>query len=416
VSDRRATCLPRAVVRTRTTLLLAILALLSTSCAHGADDGEERRVVRLDVPQPWVSAARCGFVDEDGKPVVLRGFNLIAPEASSVWRMAVRSGSNFVRIPVAWSEVEPEAPRDGAHRWNGRLLDGLDRQIRYFRRHGVSVLVDFHQFRWSPYFAPEGEGIPAWFYEQRDHTGSSSGKSMALADWWTDEDGVEAYSAFVEMMVTRYSAFPNVMGYEVFNEPATGRLGENHSATQAVLEWKAKIRDLIHQLDPSRVVFVQTRGGGDLGLKQADFGVFGSLDNVAVDLHSYFKGETGTGYSANGETWVPDWAGAHLRNSLVYTGTEANQEALLRVALEKTRALGIPLLVGEWGVLNDDPRGHVYQRQMLRIFARTGLSWARWDLGTNPSFGLLADGARARRLLAQLVRALAAEPSAEARC
>lgn len=382
----------------RSSLTPGFLALVLICTLTGACSTRE-------VSPPWVTSADCGFVDAQGRPVVLRGFNLIAPHAPGVWAAAVRLGSNFVRIPVAWSEIEPRAPREG-HRWNERLLRALDREIGYFRSHRVSVLLDFHQFRWSSYFDREGEGIPAWFYEERDYPRSSAGKDQAVGDWWTDEDGLRAYSDFARMMALRYSSHPNVIGYEVFNEPATGRLGDTHAATQAVLTWEARVRDAIRAVDPVRTVFVQIRGGGDLGLKQADFAVFGSLDNLAVDVHSYFNAEAGTGYSQDGERWIPDWAGAHLHDSLAYAGSEARQESLLLVTLARTRELGLPLLVGEWGVLSEDPRGEVYQRQMLRIFARTGLSWARWDLGTNPAFGLLGSDAGARKLAVQLRDAL----------
>jgi Cellulase (glycosyl hydrolase family 5) len=360
----------------------------------------------IKFPEPWVTSSDCGFVDKDGSGVVLRGVNLIAPRSPAIWATAVALGVNFVRIPIPWSEIEPTAPTGGRHLWNDPLLAALEREIRYFRRHRVHVLLDFHQFRWSPYFDPAGDGIPTWFYEQRDYPRTSAGKQAAIADWWTDEGGIRAYSAFVSAVVRRYRSFPNVVGYEVFNEPATGLLGQNHSATQTVLAWQARVREAITALDPVRTVFVQVRGGGDLGLKEADFEVFGSLENLAVDLHAYFSGEEGTGYSADGERWVPDWSGAHLFDTPVYAGTEAAQEALLRVALDKTRALGVPLLVGEWGARNDDPQADVYQAQMLRIFERHGLSWARWDLGTNPNLGLLYPGPNAQSLLGQLRRAL----------
>jgi aryl-phospho-beta-D-glucosidase BglC (GH1 family) len=358
-----------------------------------------------DHPEPWVKSGDCGFVDERGSSVVLRGVNLIAPRSPKIWPTAVALGVNFVRIPILWSDIEPRAPSAGRHRWDKSLLAALEREVRYFRRHEVHVLLDFQQFRWSPYFHSEAEGIPAWFYEQRDYPRDSSGIQAAMADWWTDEEALAAYSEFVSAVVRRFRSYENVIGYEVFNEPPTGHLGENHAATQTVLAWQARVRETIAALDPVRTVFVQVRGGGDLGLKHADFGVFGSLENLAVDIHAYFSAESGTGYSADGERWVPDWSGAHLFDSPAYMGTEEAQEALLRVALEKTRALGVPLLVGEWGARNDDPNADVYQAQMLRIFDRHGLSWARWDLSTNPNLGLLYPGPSSE-LIAQLRRAL----------
>jgi aryl-phospho-beta-D-glucosidase BglC (GH1 family) len=365
--------------------------------------------------QPWITSSDCGFTDRDGRPVVLRGFDLIASQAPGVWSEAVELGANFVRIPVSWSEVEPVSPTSG-HHWNTRLLGAIDREVAYFRRHGVSVLLDFHQFRWSPYFDPAADGIPAWFYEARDYPRSSTGKDQAIADWWTDQAGLRAYTSFAVMMAARYRSYPNVIGYELFNEPATGALGENHAATQAVLSWEARLREAIRDVDPLRTIFVQTRGGGDLGLADADFGVFGSLENLAIDFHSYFNGEPGTGYSADGEQWVPDWEGTHIHSSVTYAGAEEKQAEFLEVPVAKARELGVPLLVGEWGVPNDAIGGTVYQRQMLRLFSRTGVSWARWDLGTVSGFGLLARSGNAEQLLGQLRSSLREEPQATTTC
>jgi hypothetical protein len=387
----------------RVVLACLLAAFLDAGCTAQL---EEPWLKGADLTEPWVRSADCGFVDKRGRPVVLRGVNLIAPRTPDLWASAVALGANFVRIPIAWSDVEPKAPQGSRHRWNKPLLAALDREVRYFRQHDVHVLLDFHQFRWSPYFHAEADGIPTWFYEQRDYPRTSDGKQRATADWWTDAEGLRAYSEFVAMIVERYRSFPNVVGYEIFNEPVTGLLGENHAATQAVLAWTARVRTAITALDPLRTVFVQVRGGGDLGLKEADFTVFGSLENLAVDLHAYFSGENGTGYSADGERWVPDWSRAHLFDAPAYNGTEAAQEALVRIALDKTRALGVPLLIGEWGARNADPNADVYQTQMLRIFVRHGLSWARWDLGTNPSLGLLYPSAEAELLAGQLRGAL----------
>ena len=59
------------------------------------------------------------------------------------------------------------------------------REVRFFERHNINVLIDFHQFRWSPYFAssflPAGV-VPAarysaWYYANgrfaRNHDGIS---------------------------------------------------------------------------------------------------------------------------------------------------------------------------------------------------------------------------------------------------
>ena len=124
------------------------------------------------------------------------------------------------------------------------------------------------------------------------------------------------------MMVSRYGSHANVVGYEVFNEPMVGNLGENHASTQAVISWEAPIVNMIRLKDPERAVFFMLRGGGDNGLVNADFTKFGPMTNLVLDLHDYYNGLYGSGYTPDQESWVPSWDATHNQNFLDYHGTE----------------------------------------------------------------------------------------------
>jgi hypothetical protein len=86
---------------------------------------------------------------------------------------------------------------------------------------------------------------------------------------------------------------------------------------------------------------------------------------------------------------VPSWAATHNQETPAYTGSEAAQARVLQVPLERARSWGIPLLVGEWGIHTGAPGADEYQRQMLRLFAKDGVSWTRWLLATGGGFALL---------------------------
>jgi hypothetical protein len=81
----------------------------------------------------------------------------------------------------------------------------------------------------------------------------------------------------------------------------------------------------------------------------------------------------------------------HNQRSTDYQGTLANQRANLSIGWNRTRRLGIPMLVGEWGIRNDDAHWSVYDRQMATLFSNRGLSWARWDMDYQ-ELGLLSGG------------------------
>jgi aryl-phospho-beta-D-glucosidase BglC (GH1 family) len=348
--------------------------------------------------KPWVTTAGGKFVDQHGRPVILRGFDVSVGQ-SDLAPIAAQMGANLVRIYVGWNAIQPRPPVHGHYRWDAKVLGQLDKEVAAYRRVHVNVLIDFHQFHWSPYFAQatckagksvcRASGVPAWFYAGGRYEATKRGEAEAQAAFWTSESSRSQgyYAAFAAMIAARYAPDPNVVGYEIFNEPHPGRLGDTTDATDTMLRWQAGIRAAIQKVDPARTVFIMCRGGGE-GVGTASLAPFGSLDHLALDWHDYFNGGSG-GFDAAGDNWVPSWRDTHNQASPSYTGTERSQARVLRVPLARTRALGIPLLVGEWGVHTGAPGSAAYQTQMLDLFGKEGVSWTRWVLSTGGGFGLL---------------------------
>jgi endoglycosylceramidase len=358
--------------RTLLTGALALLTLIVPSTASAA------------IVSPWVHVQGVGFTDQTGLPVVLRGVNQQGGAGVQSNGLALSLGSNFVRVLAPWSTVEDTAPVGGLHTWNEAYLQRLDEQVSWYEDHGVNVLIDFHQYKWSPYFGTGETGIPGWFYNDVRpglYPKTDTGMKQAMGDWWTDAVGRQDYLAFVRMMVNRYGSHANVVGYEVFNEPMVGNLGETHASTQAVVSWEAPIVNAIRLRDPERAVFFMLRGGGDNGIVNADFAKFGPTTNLVLDLHDYYNGLYGSGFTADQEGWVPSWDATHNQNFLDYHGSEDALVANLESAVNRTRRLGIPLVVGEWGAQTADSGVLDFQHHLLSVMTRYGLSWARWDLG-----------------------------------
>jgi hypothetical protein len=344
-----------------------------------------------DSAAPWLRQKGTGFVDTRGRPVLLRGFDAF-PSADSYQR-AVALGANFVRLPLYWSRLEPGPPQGDVHVYDEQLLTRITETLGYLRDRGVHVLIDFHQYKWSSYFPSgvpsPGAGIPAWLYADGRYPPTRQGRPLAVAAFYTDPTALDLYSSFVRAMVERFRSFPNVVGYEILNEPQWGNLPPNHATTQLIIEWEAKVRRVISAADPARTVFFMLRGGGLLGLQQADLRPFGSRRNLAIDVHDYFVGTEAARLVAGGEDWFPSWFEATTGSEQAYSGTLQNQLALLALPVRRARLWGIPLLVGEWGIKRDDPGQLVYQRQMLTVFDRYGLSWARWGMSRTDVFAVL---------------------------
>ena len=383
--------------------VLGVAAILAATAGCGSSP----KAPKLTLPAPaahavapWVTTSGTRFVDAaTGKPVVLRGFD-VSVGSPDVYGKAVTLGANLVRIIASWSMVETRAPTGGHHHWNRAFLHELDTEVADFQRAHVNVLIDFHQFHWSPYFAKVSckptapscvaSGVPGWYYADGRFPADAHGQADAQRAFWTSEAAQSQadYAAFAAMMANRYARYPNVVGYEIFNEPHTGSLGDSTSATDTMLRWQAQIRRVIRAVDPARTVFIMCRGGGE-GVGTANLAPFGSLRHLALDYHDYYNGIPGIGLTADGNNWTPSWQATHNQSGESYVGTEAAQARVLAVPLGRTRSWGIPLLIGEWGIHTGVPGAATYQSQMLGLFAREGVSWTRWNLARGGGFGLL---------------------------
>src|SRR4051812_10622606 len=217
---RRATL--GAVGRMLVTAVALVLALVAAGAESGgaALAGKKPKPKPRTVPvvAPWVRQQGTGFVDQKGAPVLLRGVNARSLDPVE-YQQAVALHANFVRLPVYWSRIEPNAPTGTRHFYSPSELAQIDAEVKYLRAHHVNVLIDFHQYYWSPYFAARPGiaplGLPAWLYQNGKYPPTAPGRFQAIADFYSDPALDKAYAGFVTMMVKRYSQSPNVVGYEI---------------------------------------------------------------------------------------------------------------------------------------------------------------------------------------------------------
>jgi aryl-phospho-beta-D-glucosidase BglC (GH1 family) len=381
---------PFAVRRHARVALLAVCLSSLLALVPGLASARQARPTST-VVAPWVHTSGSSFVDQNGYPVYLRGFDA---SANMGWNKAAALGANFVRVPVYWSDLEPNAPIGGVHSWDATQLAALDSEVQTLESQHVNVLIDFHQSGWSPYFTAltqDARGMPAWLYSPGyfPQPMTQAGLGAAKKDFATNPGILPYYEAFITMLVHRYSAYPNVVGYELYNEPQPGKLGSTSAGTQALISYQAQLLRLVRSLDPLRTSFVSVRQGGNLGFLSADLTAWGSLSNLAIDFHDYFVGlDPPYGFSSDSQSWYPNHDAVVTDNETSYVGSEQNQLRILDQVLAKTHQWGVPLLVGEWGARTNDPGLTEYQRQMLDAFRQRKLSWARWALTSHGDMAL----------------------------
>jgi hypothetical protein len=216
------------------------------------------------------------FVDERGREVVLRGFNVSGetklaengglPFAStadarrSAVAMRQLTGANAVRFLLSWAAAEPV---------RGQLDEGylskITDQMRAFLDEGFAVLPDYHQDLYSRYLFNSGswytgDGAPAWVVAAGQYPKEFCGICVqwgqnitqnaavqdASADFWRGRSGYQdAFLAQAEGTL-RYirqhltaGQFARIAGFDPFNEPYAGRYdqGQDSAAWERDVLW-----------------------------------------------------------------------------------------------------------------------------------------------------------------------------------
>ncbi len=390
--------------------LLAVAALLLAACSGSgsATGGPTSHPAPppssgppVDDTAPDVAVDGTSFVTAAGQPVQLRGVAVHSLDPI-VYERAPDLGVNFVRLAVPWSDYEPHAPQGDVHAWDTQKLADLDAEIGFFAQHHIDVLLDMHQYGWSPYFSSlqrggQANGIPRWVYHGRRWPLTQAGRAAAEAHMYTDRRATQLYRDFAAMLAERYRTTPNVVGYEILNEPPLGNMTRKSWAVQRIVRWQAQVGSAIRAVDPNRAIVFMVPPHTDL--QNVRLRPLERLGHLAMDVHDYFGG--------TGKLYRTTLQGGR------YHGTLARQAAFLAPYVAEARAWSVPLIVGEWGAFPSERGVDAYQRQMVTLFSRENISWARWSLDRTERLGLLRRDGSLTPAAVQLGHLIASLPAQE---
>ncbi|KJZ70933.1 hypothetical protein HIM_09684 [Hirsutella minnesotensis 3608] len=208
------------------------------------------------------------IVDEFGRTRFFHGTNVVMKEPPwhrpMQWVPGVSSfgeqdaqnlrdlGLNIVRLGHSWAGAEPVRGQ-----YNQTFLDIMKRQTKMAEDNGLYVLVDAHQDCLSRQLC--GHGVPDWFVKKGwvsegkmypfplklkpfpvDANGFPSPKSICnTVDWalsytsvalgnafgrlYNNYDGLgDAFASFWKRLASEYVDTPNIVGYNLLNEPWVG--------------------------------------------------------------------------------------------------------------------------------------------------------------------------------------------------
>ncbi len=183
------------------------------------------------------------FLDAEGREVLLRGLNAGAkhrrtgymgwhgPEDFEQMRAW---GFNCVRLLVIWAGLEPE-PGD----YDEAYLERLDQRVDWAHAAGLHVILDMHQDLYGESI-PGADGAPAWATLDDGRAHHRPAGSWGLAyftspkvhhafdSFWKNRPGPggigiqDRYARAWRHVAQRYGEHSAVIGYDVMNEPFMG--------------------------------------------------------------------------------------------------------------------------------------------------------------------------------------------------
>lgn len=191
-------------------------------------------------PPPGTLTQSGGWIrDASGRVVILHGTNAVwmtgpeyvPPTDKAVGLTAADAalmrdlGFNVVRLGWIWKGLAPQR-----YTIDEDYLDRLVAAARVLTGAGIYVLVESHQDMYNERY--QGEGAPDWATNDDGLPVSALGfpgnymgpaTSRAFDNLWTNRDGLwQDYAMAWRAVAERFAGEPNILGYDLFNEPWPG--------------------------------------------------------------------------------------------------------------------------------------------------------------------------------------------------
>ena len=301
-----------------------------------------------------------------------------------------RWGFNSVRLPVSWANLEPNPPlrrADGSvlHHYDGRYVIALDGIVTELARRGIGVILDMHQWFWSPAFKGftnngatvcQGSGMPAWLYPAAQKDGYLQAKCDFFADRMAPGVPLPSlHSGFIDawrFLLDRYSEHQNVVGADIISEPYANRYCEPKDLR--LDDFYRKVGSAIRDVNPRVLLIFEDSQFSPKGR----FALSGPLrlPNAVYSFHLYTQ----------------EWADQGMKRVTAFWN--------------RARAWRVPAWLGEFNRFGrgstTPPDWPAQMTRMLAYFKEQGIGWSYWALhGEDP---LLDKDGRPNQRLVEVLR------------
>ncbi|MFF7035035.1 cellulase family glycosylhydrolase [Streptomyces griseus] len=315
------------------------------------------------------------LTDNRGRTLTLRGWNVedkanrgedaLTAITERHFRDLRASGFNFARLLVFWDDLEPRRGQ-----YSERYLRRVERILDWARKHRIHVLIDAHQDVFGPAFGHRGipewatrtDGLPFtpnpddWFSEY-----FQPAVQRAFTHLYEDPDLQRAQAAMWQVLATRFRDHPAVIGYDLINEP----MGEPRAGED--------LPTAARRIEAEHLTPMYNRLARAVRAKDRDTWLFVEPTPIVGE-----GVPTGLGRIRDRRTvYAP-----HFYNTAMEAGADYDPDAGWIEAYEAAvtaypARYGMPVVVGEWGPLNNAlPHMGRFYREAVASLDRYSSGWA----------------------------------------
>ncbi len=376
--------------------LLALLLLTFAACKKDDDTTES------DITLHSVLGTDPGIYDNDGRFVLLRGVNYnvlgdywqanpsipaTKTYASSDMEQMASYGFNCVRLLFNWSKLEPTPGQ-----YDMEYIQSIKMAIEDAARYDMYILLDMHQDAWGKYIATPADtvcakpnkgwdGAPEWAtYTNGASTCTTDGSREsapavveAWGNFWSNHNGIQdnCIKAW-QALVAETAQYPNVVGYDLINEPGFGYV-TNDVANAQIGDYYNRLINAIRSTEQANstlqhIAFCELGiGVGGMGTIALPPAGFTADDNIIFAPHSYFE------------------AIGNLPIS-IEVGFDVYQTG--------SASYNCHFFIGEWGFFGD-PASDVSKVKRFAVAEDqyfTGSTWWQWCQAPGDPHGISWDG------------------------
>lgn len=301
------------------------------------------------------------IVDDQGGVVDLRGTSFMGYEFGAVgshtyadYQKIVSLGFNVVRLPIAWAFVEPNEGR-----YDERYLQYVDQDIAWAKSLNLYIVLDMHQFCWSPTFKTDGtgfgNGMPTWMTSKYDS--SQEGRLSSITDFWASDSLRAEFRQMWQHVASRYKDETALAGYDLLNEPPAGSTSIDTFLGTTLPRFYEETASAIRQVDSRHMLFFEPP------LEAQHMQVKISADNVVFAPHFYFLAFE---ESYNGAISALEW--------------DLNSQ---------TQGLQVPVWIGEFGIETKTQGYQSWIADSLGLFSKYHVAgWSWWTYWKDDSISM----------------------------